>query len=72
MDVPVVAVDYSDVESVARVLNGNNVHTLISTFSVRGPQEGASEISLVKAAAKAAATRRFIASEFGTLAPAEK
>ncbi|EXJ57236.1 hypothetical protein A1O7_07583 [Cladophialophora yegresii CBS 114405] len=72
MDVPVFAVDYSDVESVAHLLETNDVHTVISALSIRGPTEGASEISLVKAAAKAKATRRFIASEYGTLAPTDK
>ena len=71
-DVPVFNVDYSDVEAVTRVLEENNVHTVISALSVRGPEEGASETSLVKAAAKSNATKRFIASEFGTLAPSEK
>ncbi|KEF62390.1 uncharacterized protein A1O9_00362 [Exophiala aquamarina CBS 119918] len=70
--VPVLAVDYSDVEAVSRILETNNVHTVISAISVRGPQEGAVEIDLVKAAVKSAATRRFIASEYGTLAPTEK
>lgn len=72
MDVPVFAVDYGDVESVSRLLETNNVHTVISALSVRGPDEGASEINLVKAAAKAGTTKRFIASEYGVLAPAKK
>lgn len=72
LDVPVFAVDYGDVESLSSLLETNNVHTVISALSVRGPNEGASEISLVKAAAKAGPTKRFIASEYGVLAPAEK
>lgn len=64
--------DYSDVEGVSRLLETHNVHTVISAFSVRGPQEAAAEIDLVKAAAKSGTTKRFIASEYGTLAPAEK
>ncbi|KAJ9614099.1 hypothetical protein H2200_002235 [Cladophialophora chaetospira] len=71
-DVPVLAADYANVESLARLLEDNNIHTVISAMSVRGPEEGASEINLVKAAAKSAATKRFIASEYGTLAPADK
>jgi hypothetical protein len=72
MDVSVLAVDYSDVEAVSRLLDTNDVHTVISALSIRGPVEAASEISLVKAAAKAGATKRFIASEYGTLAPDDK
>ncbi|KIW82787.1 hypothetical protein Z517_02030 [Fonsecaea pedrosoi CBS 271.37] len=70
--VPVFGVDYQDVDSVSHLLETNDVETVISALSVRGPVEGASEISLVKAAAKASTTKRFIASEYGTVAPAEK
>ncbi|OQV02393.1 hypothetical protein CLAIMM_07598 isoform 1 [Cladophialophora immunda] len=72
LGVPVFAVDYGDVESVSHILEANNVHTVISALSIRGPVEGASEISLVKAAAKAGPTKRFMASEYGTPAPVEK
>ncbi|KIX93964.1 uncharacterized protein Z520_10301 [Fonsecaea multimorphosa CBS 102226] len=72
MDVPVFGVDYADIESVTQVLEQNKVHTVISALAIRGPVEGASEISLVKAATKANTTKRFMASEFGTLAPEEK
>jgi len=65
-------VDYNDVDALSRVLETNNIHTVLSTFSVRGPQEAAAEIDLVNAAAKSATTKRFIASEYGTLAPSEK
>ncbi|ETI25726.1 hypothetical protein G647_02500 [Cladophialophora carrionii CBS 160.54] len=72
IDVPVFAVDYGDVESVSRLLETNDVHTVVSALSIRGPTEAASEISLVKAAAMAKATKRFVASEYGTLAPTDR
>lgn len=64
--------DYSDVESIARVLEENNVHTIISALSVRGAVEAESEINLARAAAKSNVTKRFMASEYGTRAPTEK
>lgn len=72
MGVPVIGVDYADVDSVVEVLKTNNVHTVISALSVRGPVEGASEINLVKAAAKAEVVKRFVASDYGTLAPSNE
>jgi hypothetical protein len=72
MDVPVFAVDYGNVDSIASVLEANDIHTVISTLAVRGPDESAAELGLVKAAVKATPTMRFIASEFGTMAPTDE
>lgn len=69
---PIIHVDYSDVESISKLLESNNVHTVISALSVRSPIEGESEINLARAAEKSGTTKRFIASEYGTLAPTEK
>jgi hypothetical protein len=65
-------VDYSNVESISKVLESNNVHIVISALSVRSAVEGESEMNLARAAAKSGPTKRFIASEYGTRAPTEK
>lgn len=62
---PVHVVDYGDIDAVAKLLNENNVHTVISAIQTMLPGAGQAEIHLVKAAAKSAATRRFIASVWG-------
>ena len=64
--------DYNDVEAVAKILESNNVHTVISTISVIAAEAGASEVKLVEAAAKSGPTKRFIASDWGVATPAEK
>jgi hypothetical protein len=56
--VPIVAVDYSDVDSVVRVLETHHVDTLISTVdSNAGPGP---ELVLIQAAEKSSVTKRYI------------
>jgi hypothetical protein len=56
--VPIVAVDYSSVESVINVLESHKIDTLISTVdSNAGPEP---ELVLIKAAEKSKATKRYI------------
>jgi hypothetical protein len=58
LGVPIVAVDYSDVESVTKVLESHKVDTLISTVDSNvgsGP-----ELVLIQAAEKSSVTKRYI------------
>ncbi|UPL02967.1 hypothetical protein LCI18_013901 [Fusarium solani-melongenae] len=59
----IVAVDYADVDELVRVLETNNVHTVISGIGAAAP--GQLEINLILAADKATSTKRFIPSVFG-------
>src|ERR1700761_7256761 len=45
--VPVFAVDYDDIEQLAKTLDENNVHTVISTIVMMDPAAAKAEINLV-------------------------
>lgn len=60
-----VCVDYSDIDSMAKVLDENKVHTIISALRVFDSATSLAESNLVKAAAKADSTKRFVASAWG-------
>ncbi|PNP84974.1 hypothetical protein FNYG_01671 [Fusarium nygamai] len=60
-----VTLDYSDVDAMAKALNDNNVHTVISALRVFDPASSEAESNLVKATAKANTPKRFIASAWG-------
>lgn len=60
-----VCVDYSDIDSMAKVLDENKVHTVISALRVFDSATSLAESNLVKAAAKSDSTKRFVASAWG-------
>lgn len=63
---PIIAVDYSDVEGLTRVLEENNVHTVISAMTML--HVGGSvprEIELMHAADASKTTKRMISSDWG-------
>ncbi|TVY74974.1 Oxidoreductase BOA1 [Fusarium oxysporum f. sp. cubense] len=60
-----VSLDYSDVDSMAKVLDDNKVHTVISALRVFNPASSKAESNLVKATAKAKTPKRFVASAWG-------
>lgn len=64
-------IDYADVDAVTRLLDINAVHTVISAINLRSPQGSAAEINLVAAASKSSATKRFMASDWGTPIPSD-
>ncbi|KAH6953840.1 hypothetical protein BKA56DRAFT_504284 [Ilyonectria sp. MPI-CAGE-AT-0026] len=59
----IIAVDYANVDELVKVLETNNVHTVISGIGAAAP--GEPEINLIRAADKATSTKRFIPSVFG-------
>jgi hypothetical protein len=60
-----VAIDYSDVDSMAKVLADNDVHTVISALRVFDAATSEAEVNLVRATAQAGTTKRFVASVWG-------
>ncbi|KAF5621044.1 uncharacterized protein FTJAE_11384 [Fusarium tjaetaba] len=60
-----VTLDYSDIDTMAKALDDNNVHTVISALRVFDPDSSEAESNLVKATAKANTPKRFIASAWG-------
>lgn len=63
---PILAVDYSNVDALVKVLEGNNIHTVISGIAMHSP-DGTTphEIELIQAADRSEATKRLISSEWG-------
>ncbi|PGH28099.1 hypothetical protein AJ80_00357 [Polytolypa hystricis UAMH7299] len=65
--VPIVTVDYSNVESLVTVLEANKIGTVISTIAITTDDANASQLNLIEAATRSSATMRFIPSEFGII-----
>lgn len=59
-----VAIDYSDVEAAAKVLEENNIHTIISAVTYMPGAGENHEDRLVKAADLSSTTKRFIPSNW--------
>ncbi|RGP77128.1 nmra-like family [Fusarium longipes] len=60
-----VSIDYSDVDSMVKILEDNNVHTVISALAVADVTSSEAETNLVKATNKASTSKRFIVSAWG-------
>ncbi len=65
LGVPVIAVDYSDVEAVTKTLEDNKVHTVISTIGMYPMGSEPKEIELIRAANASKVTKRMISSDWG-------
>ncbi|KAM6525801.1 hypothetical protein FALCPG4_011336 [Fusarium falciforme] len=61
--IPVIAIDYTDVDSMTKVLEDNKIDTVISTLFVT--LDGKPQVNLVHAAEASKYTRRFIPSIWG-------
>jgi len=59
-----VAIDYSDIEAAAKVLEENNIHTVISAVSYMPGAGDNHEDRLIKAADASSTTKRFIPSNW--------
>lgn len=66
-NVPCYAVDYTDVDATATLLSQHEVKVVISTIQVTDETSSTAEVNLIKAAGKASAVSRFIASSWGSL-----
>ncbi|SPO06379.1 uncharacterized protein DNG_09068 [Cephalotrichum gorgonifer] len=63
---PIIAVDYADVEGLARVLEENNVHTVISALNMAQLGDNVPrEPELIRAADASKTTKRMISSDWG-------
>ncbi|KAK4503495.1 hypothetical protein PRZ48_004410 [Zasmidium cellare] len=70
-DQQTIAVDYQDVETVKTVLEENNIHTVICTFTMEGNALEKSHLSLVEAASRSSTTKRFIPTSWAIMYPKE-
>ncbi|KAJ5275589.1 hypothetical protein N7505_004134 [Penicillium chrysogenum] len=62
--VPVSAIDYDDIASVATFLREHSVDVVISTLSLFTEEVGKAQMNLIQAAIESSAVNRFIPSEF--------
>jgi nucleoside-diphosphate-sugar epimerase len=60
-----VATGYRDVEILIKILEDNNVHTVISALGMMPNAGGPLELNLIQAANASKTTRRMVPSEFG-------
>jgi len=63
---PLVPVDYSDVDALTKVLEDNNVDTVVSGIAMHS-EDGSKpqEVELIRAADRSRTTKRLISSEWG-------
>ena len=57
--------DYDSVETIARILSRNQVHTVLSTLSGLTPDLAEAELRLIRGAAASGTVKRFAPAEFG-------
>lgn len=69
---PILAVDYNDIDAMAKILDEKKIHTIISTISMITPVAAQSERNFIAAAEKSSSVKRFIASNWGSAAPKEE
>lgn len=60
-----IATDYKDVAALTKILEDNNVHTVISTLAMMPNAAGPLEQNLIRAADASKTTKRLVPSEFG-------
>ncbi|KAL4938807.1 hypothetical protein BDV06DRAFT_200119 [Aspergillus oleicola] len=65
LEVPIIPVDYSNVESLSKVLDEKKIDTIISTVPISDASASESQLNLIEAAINASSTKRFIPSDFG-------
>jgi hypothetical protein len=65
LGVRLVATDYKNVAVLTKILEDNNVHTVISALVMMPNSGGPLELNLIRAADASKTTRRMIPSEYG-------
>jgi hypothetical protein len=65
LGVRLVATDYKNVVVLTKILEDNNVHTVISALVMMPNSGGPLELNLIRAADASKTTRRMIPSEYG-------
>ncbi|OQE24241.1 hypothetical protein PENFLA_c010G03236 [Penicillium flavigenum] len=63
--IPLLLADYSNVESLANVLESNMIDTVVSAVSVIDDATSTAQLNLIEAAERSSSTKRFIPSEYG-------
>lgn len=63
--VEIIGVNYTDLDSAKKVLEDNNIHTILSALSLQSQEQSDAQIGLIRAAAASSTVKRFAPSEFG-------
>ena len=66
-EVPIIAVDYGNIDALAETREEHKIHTVISTLTMMPSPSGdlPKEVELIQAADKSSVTKRFISSDWG-------
>ncbi|KAL0937528.1 nmra-like family protein [Colletotrichum truncatum] len=64
-DPKVIEVDYSDIKKLRETLEAHQIHTVISTLSIKDDESGQAQMNLIEASVQCQHTKRFMPSEFG-------
>ncbi|PGG95147.1 hypothetical protein AJ79_08200 [Helicocarpus griseus UAMH5409] len=67
IDVPIIPVDYANVDSLTAVLEENKINVAISTILLTGEAQSTAQLNLIEAATRSYTTKRFIPSDFGII-----
>lgn len=64
---PIIRVDYTDVDALAKTLEDRSIHTVVSALVMMPSPDGdlPREVELIQAADKSRATKRLISSDWG-------
>ncbi|KAH7153442.1 hypothetical protein EDB81DRAFT_855820 [Dactylonectria macrodidyma] len=62
LGVPVIEVDYNDIDALQAVLNEHQIHTVISALALHIIGVGESQLNLIEAAHRNSSTKRFVSS----------
>jgi hypothetical protein len=65
----ILAVDYTNIEELIKVLEENNIHTVVSGIVMYDPTAAQAERNFIAAADKSSCTKRFVASNWGNATP---
>lgn len=60
-----VAVDYTNVDELTKVLDEHKIHTVVSTLFIGSDDGGKAQMNLIEAAVQTESVKRFMPSEFG-------
>ncbi|KPM41025.1 hypothetical protein AK830_g5565 [Neonectria ditissima] len=69
LGLPIIEVDYENVDALAEVLEKHDIRTVISALALHIIGVGEAQVNLIKAADKSPVTKRFVASSWAVHAP---
>lgn len=62
-----ISADYTNLDSLIKILESQNIDTVISTIGLHNEATEKAQLNLIEAAKRSSKTKRFIPSEFGAM-----